>query len=242
MCKSCLIIGLGNIGFGYDKNQNFKNFFLFSHAKSIKYHKKFNLVGGIDISQKKRAEFKKKYCVPVFKDTKDAFNYIRPDIIIIATTTNTHLKILLEIVQIYKPSTIICEKPMSGNFQDAKKILEICTKNKIKLFVNYFRVSDPISLIIKKMVKNYKENKLIKINAWYSKGLINNGSHLLNLFQFIFGKVVSLDIIKSDITKKKDLNPDIKIEFKKCIVVLRAAWGKNFSILDFDMLSSKYTR
>ena len=31
-----------------------------------------------------------------------------------------------------------------------KKIVEICKKNKIKLFVNYFRISDPSTQVLKK--------------------------------------------------------------------------------------------
>ena len=235
-----MIIGLGAIGYAYDKNQKIKDTRIFSHAKAITSHKKFKLIGAIDILKNKRIDFKKKYSVPVFSNIKDAFNDFRPEIVIIATPTNSHFKIFLEIIKIYRPLLIICEKPMTSNLVDAKKMLEISKKNKIKLFTNYFRVSDPTSLKIKKIVKNYKGKESIKVNAWYSKGLINNGSHLINLFQFFFGKVISVEILGYNKVKKNILEPDVKIEFKKSEVILRAAWEKKFSILDFDMLSSEF--
>ena len=46
---SCLIVGLGNIGMGYDINK--KN--IQSHSKSIEVHNGFNLLGGVDKSKKK---------------------------------------------------------------------------------------------------------------------------------------------------------------------------------------------
>ena len=52
----CFIIGLGNIGVGYDFNKKSKRVF-YTHAKSIYSLKKFNLVGGCDISKKKEIFF-----------------------------------------------------------------------------------------------------------------------------------------------------------------------------------------
>ena len=52
---NCLIIGLGQIGFGSNKNI-LKNL---SHAHSINSIKDFKLIGGIDKNKKTREEFKK---------------------------------------------------------------------------------------------------------------------------------------------------------------------------------------
>ena len=41
-----LIIGLGNIGMGYDISTKNKNL-IYSHAKALSLHKDFNLLGGI---------------------------------------------------------------------------------------------------------------------------------------------------------------------------------------------------
>ena len=53
-----LIVGLGNIGFKFDKNKiNNK----ITHSSSVYYHKKFNLIGGVDKKDKILRQFEKIY-------------------------------------------------------------------------------------------------------------------------------------------------------------------------------------
>ena len=60
---SCLIVGLGNIGMGYDINK--KN--IQSHSKSIEVHNGFNLLGGVDKSKKKEFDLTKIIQNPLLK-------------------------------------------------------------------------------------------------------------------------------------------------------------------------------
>ena len=54
-----LIIGLGNIGFGYDLiNSTNTNL---THSKVIHNHKKFELSGAVDINMQKCKKFANKY-------------------------------------------------------------------------------------------------------------------------------------------------------------------------------------
>ena len=69
------------------------------------------------------------------------------------------------------------------------------------------------------------------------KGLINNGSHLINLFQFLFGKVKLINIIKPARMNNNDFEPDVKIEFKNSSIILRC-WEKNFSLFCFYIILS----
>ena len=60
-----LIIGLGNVGFEYDKNI-LGNSIIFSHSQAVKKNKYYRLVAGVDKNKKKRELFKKKYKVKVY--------------------------------------------------------------------------------------------------------------------------------------------------------------------------------
>ena len=239
MSKTCLIIGLGKIGMEYDYNLKNNNK-IFSHSKAIFLHKHFKLIGGVDQSKNKRLKFKKKYFLPVFKNAQEAFKKLSPNIIVIATPTNTHYKIFLSVIKIYKPEIIIFEKPLTYNLDKANLIVEKCRKKNISIFVNYFRISESGVIKIKNLLNKFNKFEKFKINAWYSKGLINNGSHLINLFQFLFGKVKLINIIKPARMNNNDFEPDVKIEFKNSSIILRAAKEKNFSLFCFDIISSEF--
>ena len=177
---SCLVVGLGNIGMEYDLKSNH----IQSHCKAINIHKGFYLAGAVEKNKLKRVIFEKKFKKPAFKSCKSALKKICPEIIIISSSTKTHLPILKEILSIHKPKVIVCEKPMGINFSHSLKILSICKKNRIKLYVNYVRLSDPGIIKLKNIFKKPIEGLVL-----YSRGTLNNASHFLNTLQFWFGKV-----------------------------------------------------
>lgn len=216
---SCLIVGLGNIGMGYDINK--KN--IQSHSKSIEVHNGFNLLGGVDKSKKKRVLFEKNYKKPTFKTIKSCFTSIKPDIIIISSSTESHLKILKDILSRHIPKAIVCEKPLGTNLKEAIKIYDLCKDNKIKLFVNFFRLSDPAVIKLKKKFKSPVKGSVI-----YSRGTLNNASHFINTLQFWFGDVIKANLIKKGSKFNKfDYNSFFSISFRYANFIFKPTTIKN---------------
>ena len=203
---SCLVIGLGKVGMGYD----FSSSYIQSHCKAINFHRGFYLAGAVEKSKIKRLSFEKKFKKPSFKNCKSALEKIYPEIIIICSSTKTHLPLLKEILSIHKPRVIVCEKPMGENFKNSLEILNICKTNRIKLFVNYARLSDPGIIKLKKIFKKPIEGLVL-----YSRGTLNNASHFLNMLQFWFGTVIKKKLIKKgNKFGKFDFNSTFIISFK----------------------------
>lgn len=152
---NCFIIGLGNIAVGYDRFLKNKNKF-YTHAKSIVSLKFFNLIGGCDISKKKRDIFSKLYNKPTFSSIDKSLSKLKPSFVVLSSPTDTHLECIKTISKYKSVKFLLCEKPLSYNLGDAKKIVEICKKKNIKLFVNYFRISDPSTQILKNILYKKK--------------------------------------------------------------------------------------
>ena len=211
----CYIIGLGNISVGYDKHMSKKNTF-FTHAKSIEANTSFELIGGTDISKKKRDIFVNLYKKPVFKEINEPLSTLKPTMIVLATPTETHIKCVKEIVKHKSVKFLICEKPLSFDLLESKQIIDICKENKIKLFVNYFRISDPSTQKLKKIFLNKKN---IFGTMFYSRGYFNNCSHFFNLFEHIFGNFQNGSIInKVKNYKKNDLSCNFYAKFDKATI------------------------
>ena len=206
-----LIIGLGNVGMRYDIADNSAEKIL-THSKSFFYHNKFNLVAGIDLNPQNRKEFERKYKCKSFKSLKEASLYIDPEIIIVSTCTNQHYINIKEILRLFKPKIIICEKPLSFDINEAKKIVEICAFRKIKLYVNYFRRTLPGNLEVLFHLNSNTFKKPFKGVCFYSKGLFNSASHFIDLFQFLFGKIININLFnKNEI--RHDPEPDFNLKF-----------------------------
>ena len=201
MIHKVLIIGLGKIGLLYDINK--KNMQL-THSSAFHKNKSFKIIGGVDKSKKKVKLFEKKFNVNGFVKIDNALKELEPDIIIISTETDNHLKTFKQIfLKKNNCKLIICEKPCGKSLQEIKKINEVSKKNKCKVFVNYMRTSSKNALYLKKIALSNKG--YFKGVSYYTKEILNEASHYINLFQFIFGEVLK---IKNDIykMKKKKLN------------------------------------
>lgn len=213
MILDALVIGLGKIGLTSD----LKNNKIISHCKSLNKSKKFNLIGGVDRSLNSRKLFTFVYKKKSFFSIKSALKNLDPDLIIVATPTQTHLSIINKIV-LFKNKNLKCiliEKPVGKDFYETNKIFNILNKNKITVFVNFQRNSNPVFI---KLNRDLKKEKLISCEVKYSGGMINNGSHFLQLFRYFFGPIINYILIEKKIVNKYDFRFTGFVFFKKANV------------------------
>jgi len=225
----CMLIGLGNIGMGYDLEFN-SNSNILTHAKAINLHSNFELIAGIDNSKSRRMEFKKKYNKPVYNDVEKAISIHSPDIVVIATPTITRFSLINLILNSFNPRVILCEKPIDYNLSQAKKIIKSCRQKNVHFFVNYMRLSDNGVINIKERISKNIINQPIKGIAWYTKGFIHNASHLFNLMEFWLGKYKKSKIINISNYKGYDYKADLEVAFENGSIVFLSL-DKRFSPL-----------
>lgn len=237
MTESCVIIGLGQIGMEYDYNHINKTA-ISTHANAINKHPKFQLVGAVDVSSKQRNRFEKRYALPTFDDPEFAVQKLQPDVIVIATPTDLHSSILTKVINASRPKIILCEKPLAYELDVAKNMVEMCKQAGINLFVNYMRRVDLGVLEIKRRIDIGEISTPIKANVWYSKGILNNGSHFLNLLDLWLGDISSTTIINQGrLWDNFDPEPDFKVEFNLGTAMFRSAWEESFSHYSIELLS-----
>lgn len=238
MAEKCLIIGLGKIGLSYDIMLNKKDFVL-SHSRAFSLNKEFELVGGVDSSKERQELFFKTYNKPAFSCIRLAMEVVRPTLIVIATPTNNHLKSIIEISNYKGIKVIMCEKPLEYSFEAAKSIVKVCKSNGIKLFVNYIRRADPGVIKIKEFVDKNIIKEPIKGVVWYSKGLLNNGSHFFNLLEFWLGNCKSGSVLANQVSYlKDDIEPDLEVVYEKGKIIFLAAWEEAFSHYSIELICS----
>lgn len=206
-----IVIGLGEVGMGYDYNQS-KNNFINTHSQSISLNKSFILSAGVDLIKKRRSNFEKKFNKPAYKSISQAIKKIKPKLVVIAVPTKKHFEVFNKVAKDKNVRFIICEKPMSNSLFTAEKMLQSAFKKKKILIVNYFRNFEPGCIKMLKYVKNGNLGKHTIINIDYFKGIFNNGSHFINLLNQFLGKPKKIEILKNNsFWKKWDPEPDFKV-------------------------------
>ena len=229
-----IIIGLGRIGIGYDE---YTPNVTLTHYKAIQKHKNFKLIGCIEVNKINRDKFIKKYKVPCYENLSKIKNKIYPELAIIASPTTTHYRIIKEIIKNHKTiSSILCEKPFGNKYQEANKILKICKKNKIKVFVNYMRTADPGAIKILKIIRS-KLNNNHKGTVFYDGNTLNQASHLINLLQFWFGEKGTIKLITSDKGNKQLVGQNFILSFKNKIFFFIALNFPKYSYASIEIIS-----
>ena len=237
MAESCVIIGLGQIGMGYDFDLTGESA-IYTHARAIAVHPGFRLVGAVDVSPGQRARFEQRYGVPAFDQVEVALRQLQPDVVVIATSSESHAAILAKIINACRPKLVLCEKPLAYEVDEARGMVEMCEKAGIELFVNYIRRTDPGVVEIKRRLDRGEISTPVKVNAWYSKGILNNGSHFLNLLELWLGDISAATIINPGrLWDNQDPEPDVEVQFDLGTVVFRAGWEEAFSHYCIELLS-----
>jgi len=237
----CGVIGLGRIGCGFDDDVNKKS--INTHAGAYYFNKNAKFVALCDIDQKKLLKYGKKYDISeTYLDYKKMFQESQLDCVSICTLADSHLDIINEAVK-HNVSGIFLEKPISDSLKNAKEIVEICKKNKIKLQIDFQRRFDPFYHTIKKVVNSKKFGKIQHCSIYYGAGIANTGSHFIDLARFFFGDISYVEGNKSQNSSNNllDSNIDGRIIFKNntiCSIIGLDVHGKNYGILEFDIFGS----
>jgi len=231
-----LIIGLGDIGFKYDLKEP-KNI-VQTHARAFSLHEKFEVVGGVDPSDANKEQFQKAYGIPSYKTITSAFETIKADVVVIASPTIFHLENLHEVLSCYKPSVILMEKPAVYSKEQAQEMSKMSSKFSVPILINLVRRLDPSVTEIMKKINNGLIELPCKGVVWYSKGLIHNACHFIDLLTLWLGKPKKIEVL--DIGRKIndfDCEPDLCIQFSNSIIYFLAKNNEEFSYYNIELLA-----
>jgi predicted dehydrogenase len=234
----CAVIGCGRIGCSFDDST--KNNVIMTHAGSYYYNTKTNLVALCDVDKIKLKKYGRKYSVSkLFDNPNELFENMDLDCVSICTHANSHLE-LVKIAAKNGIKAIFLEKPISNSISNSLQIIEICKKNKIKLLIDHQRRFDPFFINLKKFVNN-KIGKIQTVNIIYGGGIVNTGTHIIDLLRYFFGEISSVNasLSQNSSYNTSDPNLDGKIIFKnKIICFLHALDLSHYGFLEMQIFGT----
>jgi predicted dehydrogenase len=184
-----LIVGCGNIAGGFDRGRSISDM-PYTHAGAYVRDRRFNMVACVEPDDSRRSEFMETWGIPVgFRSLEEVVDSpYRFDVISICSPTICHTHDL-EIALRLRPKLIFCEKPVTACLADTERLVADCSSAHIPLVVNYTRRWDPSVLKLRTDMLAGKWGQLRSIVGVYNKGILNNGSHMLDLLQLLVGRV-----------------------------------------------------
>jgi len=191
-----LIIGCGNIAGAFDQGRPF-NDLPYTHAGAYTRNDRFVLSECVEPNDKRRSEFMAAWGVPAgFRTIEQALGSgSQFEVISICSPTDSHVHDL-EMVLCFKPKLIFCEKPVTASVAETERLVMECDKLNIPLAVNYTRRWDPDILKLQADMKAGRWGQLRSVVGYYNKGILNNGSHMLDLLHLLVGPMDIVNVGK----------------------------------------------
>jgi len=229
------IIGLGNIGFGYDVGAGSE--LVRTHSRAVHLHGQTKLAWGADLSADVRDSFEKEYGAKSYESAAKALVAEPVDIVVVATGISQRDD-LLSVVMSSRPKLVIIEKPLARTADEAVELNEQCRLSDIELLVNYPRRYSTSASRARNLVSNGDLGDFQAGNVWYGKGLANNGSHLLNLVFHVLGLGWEVTQAALDRPAGNDEDADVSFELTRGgnRVSFQSIDTKNYSLAEVDLL------
>jgi len=191
-----LIVGCGNVAGRFDETKELIAL-PYTHAGAYQQDGRFELLACVEPNEQRQSEFMDFWGVNQgFVCLDELLNLdLSFDVISICSPTARHIEDLKKAIQL-KPKLIFCEKPLSTELVEAEDIVSECTKKQILLAVNYTRSWDPALQQLKSALNTGQWGELRTVIGTYNKGILNNGSHLLDLLFYLLGDLELISAIK----------------------------------------------
>ena len=231
---SLSIIGGGNITSGYD---NPKSKYIVTHLNGALKHPNIRLDSIVEINSSRRDYIKKKWGkdIKIYSDLKKSMSNHKSNIIVVATPTSQHFQVIKDVLSIYNPKLILCEKPIVSNIYELNKLNQLFKNIESKIITNFQRRFD-ISLNILRD-KILKSSKIFHFYGTFNKGFIHNGSHMIDLISMLVGTVTKINSInhKND---NNDFFGKFLVNTSKCSGVISNINSQNLSVFEFTLFTS----
>lgn len=234
---NALIIGAGKIGASYDSPKD--KLFTLTHAHSYTRHPGFKLIGFYDVDQKKAAAAARKWKTKSYKSLSEAFSNNDIDVVSITVPDDLHFSILRQIIK-YRPKLVFVEKPLATSKSYGERIIKLYKKFRIPLLVNYNRRFTPEFISEREKIVKGTYGKFLGGVGYYGKGILHNGSHMINTLRFFFEKVSLHSVIESEpdfYEKDPSVSAVLNVADKKFF--MRHINSNLYTIFEFDLLFEK---
>jgi predicted dehydrogenase len=230
-------VGLGRIGQGYDYHASDDRSIL-THTHAYACHEGYELVAAVDTDAAQQKRFTARYACPAYPDVGSMMKRHRPEVVSLCVPTARHLSVFKELIS-FAPRAVLCEKPMSGSTAEAQEMIRLAERYHCILLVNYIRRSDPGVRTLKEIIHRGDVGELQKGICWYSKGILNNGSHYIDLLRLILGDVTAWHVLECPKhSHVSDPEPDVCLRFGRTPVYLLSVLEECFSVGRLELMGT----
>ena len=228
-----LIIGAGRIGAFFDTPDSKA---VLTHAHAFSQAEQFELVGFFDSVKENAKKAAERWNTKFFENLEEALQ--AADIVCCTVPDAYHYEMLKKIVECNNIKFVFGEKPITENVEQAREICSLYRNRNIPLQINYTRRYLEEFWQLKNEIQGY--GKLLKGCGYYGKGILHNGSHMLDLIYNLLGEIKSAETLDRIYDcYEKDPSVDVKLQVAGGNVYLHAVDCQAVTIFELELFFEK---
>lgn len=201
------IIGCGNIGSRLDEQQ--PTGAILTHASAYQRSGLVHLRALCDASPQRLHECGQARGVSkLYTDYQTMLRAEPVDILSICTPTMHRLPLVQAAIE-SGVRIIFCEKPLAYSLAEAEAIYEVVQASHTIMAVNYLRRWDPSLQEAASTLRKGQIGQIQHAVTYYGKGILNNGSHMIDLLNLFFGIPLRGQILRRIEDQYSDIDPTL---------------------------------
>lgn len=186
-----LVIGCGRIGAFFDKPGQTP---ILTHAHAYHAHPRFSAVGFVDQDFGAAQKAADQWGGRAFPDLEAALMGCDPQVASICTPDASHFTVMSRLLD-SQVRLILAEKPLTLDPLQADDAVRRGRERGITINVNYSRRFDPSVLEVRAALRRGDYGRVLNAAGSYAKGILHNGSHLVDLLRFLLGEVERTSVL-----------------------------------------------
>ena len=200
---SVLIVGCGDIAGGFDTAHQGPE--VLTHARAYGAQGKFALTACVEPDEERRLAFMEFWNVAHgFADLEACrASGMTFDVASLCAPTRFHEDALERLLPM-PVGAVFCEKPLTADVGSARRLVAAYEAAKRPLAVNFLRRADKAMDDLRKDIADGKWGALQSAVGHYTKGVLNCGSHMIDLAHFLAGPLTSEAVFR----RRLDFTPD----------------------------------
>lgn len=191
--------------------------FVSTHAGAYARTPGVELAAVCDLNPARAAGAAERFGALAYTDHVEMLRVERPDVVSVCTPVDSHVLVVRDAVAA-GVRAVFCEKPIADTLAEADEIIRLCEENGVVLLVDHQRRFDPLHQAVRRLVR-YELGRVQQATCYYTAGILNTGTHLIDLLRFLFG---DLDWVAGRHTPpddgRHDPNVDGWVAFKSGLV------------------------
>jgi len=136
---------------------------------------------------------------------------------------------------------ILLEKPIAESVVQADRLFSLAEDSNTQIAVNYIRRYPPVYGQIRKKIAGGELGVIQHVRVAYTKGVLNNASHAIDLLRFFFGDPIEVEVLAAPFgLDESDPTLHFRLKFPQGFETWFSGLdAREFNIFELDILGTK---